>query len=164
MLGHLAQNLHNKQNCPARLLACRLIMNRKKILVVDDNAVIVKSLSIKLQANNYDVLTAEDGGSAVSVARREKPDLILLDINFPPDVAHGGGVPWDGFLIMGWLRRMEEAQNIPMIVISGGDAAKYKDRALAAGAVAYFQKPINHEELLKAIASTLEGAGKEKVA
>ena len=130
-------------------------MNRKKILVVDDSAIILKTLSMKLSANGYDVLTAEDGAVAVSTARRERPDLILLDLTFPPDVAHGGGVPWDGFLIIGWLRRMEEAKDIPIIVITGGDPDRYKARALAAGAIAFFQKPINNEELLATIRQTI---------
>src|SRR6267143_2497954 len=101
-------------------------MNRKKILVVDDSPVILKALSMKLTAAGYDVLTAEDGGGAVSLARREKPDLILLDISFPPDVAHGGGVAWDGFLIMNWLRRLDEGKHIPIMIISGGDPEKFK--------------------------------------
>ena len=95
------------------------------------------------------------GAGAVSTVRQEKPDLILLDLSFPPDVAHGGGVAWDGFVIMNWLRRLEEAKNIPIIVITGGDPAKFKDRALAAGAVSFFHKPINNDELLTVIRETL---------
>jgi len=130
-------------------------MNRKKILVVDDSAIILKTLSMKLKANGYDVLTAEDGAVGVATARRERPDLILLDLTFPPDVAHGGGVSWDGFLIIDWLRRMDEAKDIPVIVITGGDPERYKARSLAAGAVGFFQKPINNEELLAAIRHAL---------
>ena len=130
-------------------------MNRKKILIVDDNRVILKTMSMKLTANGYDVVTAEDGSEAVSTVRKEKPDLILLDLSFPPDVAHGGGVAWDGFVIMTWLRRLDEAKHIPIVVITGGDPAKVKDRALAAGAVNFFHKPINNDELLVVISETL---------
>ena len=130
-------------------------MNRKKILVVDDSPIVLKALSMKLNANGYEVLTADDGAGAVSVARRELPDLILLDISFPPDVAHGGGVPWDGFLIMGWLRRMEELKGIPIIIITGGDPVKFKDRAIAAGASNFFHKPIESDDLLTVIRQTL---------
>jgi two-component system, OmpR family, KDP operon response regulator KdpE len=130
-------------------------MNRKKILVVDDSLVILKTVSMKLTANGYDVVTAEDGSAAVSAVRMQKPDLILLDLSFPPDVAHGGGVAWDGFLIMNWLRRLEEAKHIPIIVITGGDPAKCKDRALAAGAANVFHKPINNDALLTLIRETL---------
>jgi len=131
------------------------IMSRRKILVVDDSPIILRALSLKLTAAGYDVLTAADGGEAVSLARHELPDLILLDISFPPDVAHGGGVPWDGFLIMNWLRRQEEAKNIPIIIITGGEPERYKERALAAGAAYFFHKPIENEELLAVIRQTL---------
>jgi CheY-like chemotaxis protein len=130
-------------------------MKRKKILVVDDSLVILKTVSMKLAANGYDVVTAEDGSAAVSAVRKEKPDLILLDLSFPPDVAPGGGVAWDGFLIMNWLRRLEEAKNIPIIVITGGDPVKNKDRALAAGAANFFHKPIDNDGLLAVIQQTL---------
>jgi CheY-like chemotaxis protein len=140
-------------NLPARPTS----MNRKRILVVDDSAVIVKSLTTKLQRAGYDVLPAMDGSEAVSAARKEKPDLILLDISFPPDVAHGGGVPWDGFLIIDWLHRIDEAKTIPIIVISGGDPAKFEERSYKAGAVAYFRKPVDNEQLLAAIHQTLDG-------
>ena len=126
-------------------------MNRKKILVVDDNPVVLRALSLKLKSAGYDVLMAMDGSEAVSAARRQQPDLIVLDISFPPDVAHGGGVPWDGFLIMEWLRRLDEAKTIPIIVITGGDPAVYKDKALASGAVSFFQKPVDNTELVNTI-------------
>jgi CheY-like chemotaxis protein len=128
-------------------------MNRKKILIVDDNEVILKTLSLKLKAGDYEVLTATDGSEAVSAARVKKPDLILLDIGFPPEVS---GVPWDGFQIINWLKRMEETKEIPVIVITGSDAAKYKDRALSEGAVAFFQKPVNNDQLLATMKRILD--------
>jgi CheY-like chemotaxis protein len=129
-------------------------MNRKKILIVDDNEVILKTLSLKLKAD-YDVVTAVDGSQAVSAVRTQKPDLILLDIGFPPEVS---SVPWDGFRIIQWLRRMDEAKKTPIIIITGGEAERYKERALAEGAMAFFQKPIDNEELLTTIHQTLIGA------
>jgi len=145
------QNISSQSQVPAAGDAVK----RKKILVVDDSVIILKTLSMKLKSHGYDVFTATDGGEAVSLARRERPDVILLDISFPPDVAHGGGVAWDGFLIMDWLHRMEEAKNIPIIIITGGDPVKYKERSFAAGAVAFFHKPINNDELLTVIKQTL---------
>lgn len=130
-------------------------MNRKKLLLVDDDPVILKSLTIKLNARGYDVVTAMDGSAAVSAVRTQKPDLILLDLSFPPDVAHGGGVPWDGFIIMQWLKRMEEAANIPIIVITGGDPAKYQERAKQIGASGFFHKPIDHDGLFDVISKAL---------
>ena len=127
----------------------------KRILVVDDNAIIVKTLAFKLKSAGFDVLTATDGGEAVSLVRKERPDLILLDLSFPPDVGHGGGVPWDGFLIMTWIRRMDEARHIPIIIITGGDPVQYEKKSLEAGAVAFFHKPIDHDGLISAIKRTL---------
>ena len=126
-------------------------LNRKRVLIVDDSAIILKTLSMKLKSCGYDVLTAADGGTAVKLVRRERPDLILLDITFPPDVANGGGVAWDGFLIMDWLHRLDDAKHIPIIIITGGDPEKLRDRAMAAGAIGFFQKPINNDELLASI-------------
>jgi CheY-like chemotaxis protein len=136
--------------------------NGKKILIVDDSVVFLKVMSTKLRQNGYQVITAVDGSEAVSTVRRERPDLILLDINFPPDVAHGGGVGWDGFLIMSWLRRMDEAVSTPVIIVTG-NAAESRDRCLKAGVSGYFQKPINNEELLRTI-DKLIGSGKGSAA
>jgi CheY-like chemotaxis protein len=140
---------------PSPSASAQLSMNRKKILIVDDSAIILKTLSMKLKGSGYDVITAADGASAVSTVRRDRPDVVLLDITFPPDVAHGGGVAWDGFLIMSWLRRIDEAKDIPVIIITGGDPAQYRDRSLAAGAIAFFQKPINNDELLETVRQTI---------
>jgi CheY-like chemotaxis protein len=130
-------------------------MASKRILIVDDSRIILHALSMKLRASGYEVMTAEDGAGGVSIARQHRPDLILLDISFPPDVGHGGGVSWDGFLIMDWLKRMEEAKTIPVIIVTGADPAIYKDRALASGAVSFFHKPVNPEDLLKAVRQAL---------
>ena len=127
---------------------------KKKILVVDDNEVILKTISLKLQAAGYHVVTALDGAEAVAAVRKDSPDLILLDISFPPDV---GGVEWDGFRIMAWLHRLEAVKKTPVIIITGGEDAKFKARAVAAGAVAYFHKPIDHDDLLKVMRETLSG-------
>src|SRR5260221_13945210 len=91
---------------------------KKKILVVDDNEIILKTISLRLQGAGYDVVTALDGSEAVSAARKQAPDLVLLDISFPPDV---GGGEWDGFRIMEWFRRMETVKKTPVIVITGGN-------------------------------------------
>jgi two-component system chemotaxis response regulator CheY len=127
----------------------------KKVLIVDDSAVIVQALSMKLTSAGYKVITAEDGAGAVSCVRREKPDLILLDISFPPDVAHGGGVAWDGFLIMSWIKRLDEAKGVPVILITADESDALKKQALKAGATHFFHKPINNEEVLEVIKQAL---------
>jgi CheY-like chemotaxis protein len=127
----------------------------KKVLVVDDNEIVIKTITLKLQGSGYQVITAMDGAEAVAMARKESPDLILLDISFPPDV---GGVPWDGFRIMEWFHRLDTAKKIPIIVITGSEEPKTKERATAAGAVAFFQKPLEHDYLLKVVRATLGDA------
>ncbi len=60
------------------------MMKRKKILAVDDDPVVLKALTIKLEAKGYQVVPAVDGSQAVSAVRTQKPDLILLDLTFQP--------------------------------------------------------------------------------
>jgi CheY-like chemotaxis protein len=131
-------------------------MEPKKILVVDDNPIIRKALSLKLDAGGYKTLTAEDGSEAVKTVRSTRPDLIILDVTFPPDVAHGGGIPWDGFLIMDWLRRMDEARAVPFILISSTNTDQIRERALREGAAWFFGKPVDHDQLLAAINLALQ--------
>ena len=127
----------------------------KKILVVDDNEIVTKTITLKLQGAGYQVLTAMDGAAAMSVVRTESPDLILLDLSFPPDV---GGVPWDGFRIMEWFQRLNSSKRIPIIIITSSDDPADKERATNTGAVAFFQKPLEHDYLIKIVRATLGGA------
>ena len=124
----------------------------KRILVADDNKVILKAVTMVLQAHGYEVVTATDGSAVVKVVDEEKPDLILLDILFPPDV---GGISWDGFAIMRWLRDMSGARDVPVIIISGTDPEKYQERCLAAGAAAFLHKPLDADKLIAAIRAVL---------
>ena len=96
-------------------------------------------------------MVAESGADAIAILRKEKPDLILLDIGFPPDVANFGTPLRDGFLIMDWAKRMCDAEKIPVIIISSTDPQEYKARAQAAGIMTFFQKPVDKEKLLEAI-------------
>jgi CheY-like chemotaxis protein len=131
------------------------IPNGKKILVVDDDPIVLKTLSMMLASNGYQVFTATDGPGAVSIVTRERPDLILLDLLFPPDAANIGGALQDGFFIIEWLRRMGKAGDIPIIIISGDKSAKDRKNALATGAVEFFPKPIDRIALLATIRATL---------
>ena len=125
---------------------------RKRLLVVDDNDVILKTIALKLTNAGFEVFTATDGTEAVGLGRKQKPDLIVLDISFPPDI---GGVPWDGFRIMDWLHRVDESRKLPIIVITGGAGNQDKERALAMGAIGFLQKSLDHDELVKLVRSTL---------
>jgi CheY-like chemotaxis protein len=134
----------------------------KKILVVDDDQIILKTLTIALSCKGYHVLTAIDGPGAINVVTRDRPDLILLDINFPPDAANVGGALQDGFFIVEWLRRMGEAEDIPIILMSGDKSPKFRKRASAAKVAGYFTKPIDHIALVETIRAALgEDAGNQ---
>ena len=127
----------------------------KKILVVDDDRVILKTLTIALSCKGYQVLTAVDGPGAVNIVSRDRPDLILLDINFPPDAANVGGALQDGFFIIEWLRRMGEAGDIPIFIMSGDKTGKFRKRVQTADVAGFFSKPIDHIALVAAIRTTL---------
>ncbi len=118
----------------------------KKILIVDDDPQLLLGLTPRLKANSYSVVTASDAIAALGVARKETPDLIILDLGLP------GG---DGFLVLERLRNMAELSAIPVIVLSARDPGDNKKRALNSGAVAYFQKPPENHELLTAIRTAL---------
>ena len=104
-----------------------------------------------LRSEGFEVLTAQDGGSTVSALHEGKPDLILMDIFFPPDVEHGGSLAWDGFKIMKWLRAMGGIGKTPVILLTAADEPEYADRAREAGAAGLLQKTVETAELLALI-------------
>jgi CheY-like chemotaxis protein len=133
--------------------------NGKKILVVDDDAVILKTTSWKLQRQGYTVVSATDPAGALRSVREDKPDLILLDVSFPPEVSCGGYVSWDGFQTMTWLLRLESSRNIPIILFSGSDPAKCKRNSLAGRETAFVLKPLDPGSLVTTIERALDKAG-----
>jgi DNA-binding response OmpR family regulator len=128
---------------------------RKIILVVDDNLVLQKTIASKLKVRGYDVIIAEDGSAAATAVGRLKPDLILMDVNFPPDVSHGGGLAWDGFLIVRWLRRTREAEDVPVIGITGDNLELHRQHAKDAGMLDLFAKPLDYDLLVAKIREVL---------
>jgi CheY-like chemotaxis protein len=127
-----------------------------KILVIDDNPIIQRTIYFALRDKGYKVFMSGEIAGALNLVRKEKPDLILLDINFPPEASVGGD-GHDGFWALDWMQRMDEVKGIPIIIISGDAPEKSKPRALAAGAAGYFHKPINKDELAATIAGLLGG-------
>jgi two-component system KDP operon response regulator KdpE len=117
-------------------------MEPRKLMIVDDDEDLLRGLSIRLHASGYKVVRAADGTQAVSMAMSEKPDLILLDLGLP------GG---DGYVVMERLRSINCTFHVPIIVLSARDPATDRQRALDAGAAAYFQKPVDNKLLLWAI-------------
>jgi CheY-like chemotaxis protein len=131
-------------------------MNHKKVLLVDDDPVFVKAVSTKLRGEGFEVTIAEDGASTLCALREVKPDLILLDILFPPDVPHGGVVSWDGFDIMNWLRRMGGITKTPVILVTSSEPVEFSERARNLGVAAWVRKTGDSGELMRAVHQTLE--------
>jgi len=117
-------------------------MAKKKLLIVDDDKDLMQGLNIRLRANGYETVFAGDGYSAVKIAKEEKPDLILLDLGLPAG---------DGFIVMERLKNLSSLSFIPIIVLSARDPEGNREKAIQAGANAYFQKPADNEELLETI-------------
>ena len=121
-------------------------MANKKILIVDDDPDVRQAMHIRLKANSYDTFFASDALNSVTEARKQQPDLIILDLGLP------GG---DGYVVMERLKRHPALSVIPIIVVSARDARGNHDRVIAAGAQVYLQKPVINAELLAIIRKTL---------
>ena len=130
-----------------------------KILVVDDNPIIQRSVHFALRDKGYQILMAGEVAEAIKILRREKVDLALVDLSFPLDTASIGSLQQDGFFFIEWLDRTPEVVKPPIIIISSMEPAKYLDRAAAAGVKACLQKPLVKETLLAAVESALSGSG-----
>lgn len=112
-------------------------MANKKILVVDDEPDIIKMIDVRLRANNYDVFTASDGAEGLEKVKRDKPDLILLDVMMPEV---------DGFQLFKMIRRDPLTAKIPIIMLTARGAMK--DTFEALGVEDFISKPFESEILL----------------
>jgi two-component system KDP operon response regulator KdpE len=121
-------------------------MPRPKILVVDDDPDLVRALRLRLKANNYEVTTATDGYTAIAAAQKERPALIILDLGLPVG---------DGFVVLDRLQNSDTLSGVPVIVLSARDPHSNEERALKAGAAAFFQKPADNDELMNVIRVSL---------
>jgi DNA-binding response OmpR family regulator len=121
-------------------------MSDKKVLIVEDDADVRLGLHVLLKANHYETAFAADTVAAVSEARKQHPDLIILDLGLPAG---------DGFIVLERLRANANLSVIPVVVLSARDVQGSKGRALKAGAKGYLQKPWNDGELLAIIAQLL---------
>jgi DNA-binding response OmpR family regulator len=127
-------------------------LNGNKILIIEDDQDMRRGLNVRLRASEYETAFASDAVMALSVAKKEKPDLILLDLGLP------GG---DGFLVLERMKNVGLLASTPVIVISARDPKTNEKRALDAGAEAFFQKPVDNEQLMKAIWRALGEHGKQ---
>ncbi len=123
----------------------------KRVLIVDDDQVFLTATSRKLQLAGFDVRTARDGSEAIAALGEEVADTVLMDLTFQPDVSNGGCGSWDGFQIMTWVRGFPAARRARFIIVSNSDSEADRQRAKQLGAVAYFRKPLQPQELIAAI-------------
>jgi two-component system KDP operon response regulator KdpE len=113
-------------------------MDRKRVLVVDDDKDFTHIISVYLKASGYNVLTASDAVDAITVAQTTHPDIIILDIGLPKG---------DGLTVLNRLASSARTIFIPVIIVTGKDPS-LKKSCLAAGAVEFFVKPFNPDDLL----------------
>jgi len=126
-------------------------MKRPQVLVVDDEAETVKYVSANLRARGYDVLTAEDGRTALKVFGESVVDLIVLDIMMPGP---------DGFEVCRAIRR---SSDVPVIMLSARGQERDIVRALDLGADDYLTKPFGVEEMLARVRATLRRTTRTKL-
>ncbi|MEE8639292.1 MAG: response regulator [bacterium] len=115
---------------------------RKKILLVDDTDTILLFLKTLLAGQDFDFLTAKNGAEAVEKARRERPDLVLLDVFMPV---------MDGIEACRVMKGDPELKSIPVIIVTARSEAENVERCLDAGCDDYVFKPVRKLELLDKI-------------
>jgi DNA-binding response OmpR family regulator len=123
---------------------------KKRILVVDDEMDFVKMLQARLRIEGYEVLVAEDGIKGVQVARRERPDLVILDIMMPG---------MDGHTVYDTLKKSTLTWSIPVIYLTAKTGQADELLAMEKGARYYLNKPYNPAMLLEMVKSALMGKG-----
>lgn len=114
---------------------------KKKVLVVDDE-LNIRLLVKAMLGNNYDVLEAGDGYEAVIKARKEKPDLILLDIMMPGK---------DGFTTCNELKSSKSTRGIPVVMLTALQHKLSEKLALSLNADGYIRKPFTSQDILNAL-------------
>ena len=118
----------------------------RTVLVVEDfedNRFMMKRL---LEMNGYRVVEAVNGEEAVEIARREQPDVILMDLSLPM---------MDGLSATRRIREQQELRNIPIVAVSAHDTVDFHADALAAGCNDYVTKPVDFDQLENLLARLL---------
>jgi len=125
-------------------------MDQKRILLVEDEVSLSELMKIRLEANGYEVISAFDGQEALDLAKKEKPDLIILDLMLPKI---------DGYKVCRLLKFDSKYEKIPIIMFTA--RAQDSDRKLGeeVGADAYIIKPFEPEILLSKIQEFLKSRG-----
>jgi len=123
---------------------------RTKILLVDDEPHVLKLLGGRLRASGFEVLTAEDGETALKTVRERKPALLLLDVRLPK---------LDGFEVAHILRSDPATQGIPIIIVSAHAQKSDLERGRVLGVEGYLVKPVDSRRLLEEISRVLNAKG-----
>jgi CheY-like chemotaxis protein len=129
---------------------------RGKVLVVDDNPVIQRSVYFALRDAGYKVVMIGEVYGAINIIREEQPDVLLLDLSFPADPGNIGGPTQDGFFFIEWVRRTPEVERVPIIIISSSDPATYQERVAASGVNVFLRKPLDKAALINAVQTVIE--------
>jgi DNA-binding response OmpR family regulator len=117
-------------------------MSKKRILVVDDEVDLVETVRFSLDLEGYDVLVAYNGEEALNQARKENPDLILLDLMLPK---------LDGYKVCRLLKFDERYKHIPILMLTAKIQEKDKVTGMETGANEYITKPFEMDELMKKV-------------
>ena len=120
----------------------------KKILIVEDNPQNMKVMRLTLRPLGCEVFEATDGEQGVEVARREKPDLILMDVQLPK---------MNGLDATRAIRSYDELKRTRIVAITAYARKADKDKAIAAGCDAYISKPINTRDVRGVVAGLMRG-------
>jgi DNA-binding response OmpR family regulator len=121
-------------------------MERKKILIIEDEPDVAKLLAARLKGAGYETIITGEGIEGVKFAHKEKPDLIILDLILPAG---------NGLAVLENLKMSSYCRFIPVIVLTGVKEEEYKRRAIEKGADAYFEKPYEADKLLDSIKNLL---------
>ncbi|MEM6331951.1 MAG: response regulator [Planctomycetota bacterium] len=116
--------------------------SNRRILVADDDPRVTAALSTRLENKGFEVITASDGYNSFAKAVRDRPDVMLLDINMPAG---------DGFSVLERMERMDEQGGIPTIYLTGDHSARLDAMATSLGALAVHHKPIDMKLLMSDI-------------
>jgi CheY-like chemotaxis protein len=121
---------------------------KKKILIIEDQAKIVEMLKMRLEANNYEVITAADGQEGLEKARQHYPSLIILDVMLPK---------MNGYQVCQTLKKDPKYRKIPIVISSGRTPEEIKKVGQEIGADAYVCKPYEAEVLLSKMHALIDG-------
>ncbi|MBC7234761.1 MAG: response regulator [Chloroflexi bacterium] len=105
-----------------------------KILIIDDDTQLCAALRVRLEKQNYDVLTASNGADGLDLAKQESPQLIVLDLAMP-DI--------DGLQILGYLKHQATTSDIPVLVVTARGQIGDHERAMLMGATRFLLKPLS---------------------